>query len=232
MQCGLERASGPRAGALRLGHALGSGLGRGRCALPVRRLRARCPAAGGLQYGRAARRVAGAGRRRAQPGDIPPALDAECRQEERLSRPSEQPPHLAAQARQQLPLEPGIGLDPGVVAPGGMRQRQRARRAGASSATSRQRPTASVMLPLPAVAQMPALRIAADQQDQLQLRHGREQARVPGGRAFAPRRQVAAGRIMAGKAEAHGHDGDAPLVVELLAADARARRAADPRRGR
>ena len=35
-------------------------------------------------------------------------------------------------------------------------------------------------------------------------------------RAFAPRGEVAAGRVVAGKAEAHGHDGDAALVVELL----------------
>ena len=45
---------------------------------------------------------------------------------------------------------------------------------------------------------------------------------VPGRRAFAPRRQVAAGGIVARKAEAHRHDGDAALVVEFLAASAAA----------
>ena len=81
------------------------------------------------------------------------------------------------------------------------------------------------MLPAAGGAQMPALRVAADREDQLELRHGREQARVPGRRALAARRQVAAGGIVAGKAEAHRHDGDAALVVEFLRRDAAARRA-------
>ena len=47
------------------------------------------------------------------------------------------------------------------------------------------------------VTQVPALGVAADQQHQLELRHEREQARVPGAGALAPRRQVAAGRVVA-----------------------------------
>ena len=63
---------------------------------------------------------------------------------------------------------------------------------------------------------MPALSVAADQEHQLELGHEREQAGVPGAGALPPRRQVASGRVVAGKAEPHGHDGDPALVVELL----------------
>jgi hypothetical protein len=63
---------------------------------------------------------------------------------------------------------------------------------------------------------MPALSVAADQEHQLELGHEREQAGVPGAGALPPRRQVAAGCVVAGKAKPHGHDGDPALVVELL----------------
>ena len=65
-------------------------------------------------------------------------------------------------------------------------------------------------------AQMPGLRILADRQNHLDLRHQFEQGCPPAWRTFAARRQVAALRIEPRKAEAHRHDGDARDIVELL----------------
>ncbi len=65
-----------------------------------------------------------------------------------------------------------------------------------AASCSRQRPTISVMELLPGT-QVPALGVAADQEHKLELRHEREQAGVPGAGALPPRRQVAAGRVVA-----------------------------------
>ena len=111
-------------------------------------------------------------------------------------------------ARQKLHLEPWIGREPGVVAPGRMRQGDPPRPCLRIEQLS---PAPDGVGHAPGVGgtEVPALRVAADREDQLELRHGREQARVPGLRTLAARRQVAAGGIVAGKAESHRHDGDA-----------------------
>jgi len=61
--------------------------------------------------------------------------------------------------------------------------------------------------------------VLSDQKRQLHLRQPGQNRRVPGRRAFAPRRFVAAARVDAGITKSHGHDGDARLVVEGVTVD-------------
>lgn len=68
-------------------------------------------------------------------------------------------------------------------------------------------------------AQEVGLRVPANEHRELDLRHVRKQAIEPQLRAFAPRRQIAA-RPAAGIAQAHRHDRNASLVVEVLGVDA------------
>ena len=63
---------------------------------------------------------------------------------------------------------------------------------------------------------MPALRIAANEQQQPYVRQLRKQLRSPDLRALTARRQVATLRPQAGKAEAHGDDGDFFRVIERV----------------
>ena len=69
-------------------------------------------------------------------------------------------------------------------------------------------------------AQMPALGIATNQEADLHRRERRQQLPPPRLGAAFHRRQVAPARIMAGKTEPHGHDGDAGGIVELCFGDA------------
>ena len=63
-------------------------------------------------------------------------------------------------------------------------------------------------------AEVPALGVAADGEQELEAGEPREERRAPGFGAFAAGRQVAAVRALAGEAESHRDDGDAPGVVE------------------
>ena len=63
--------------------------------------------------------------------------------------------------------------------------------------------------------QVPALGVLANQHQQAQMGQLRQQLLAPGGGAFAARRQVAALRVLARKAKAHGQDGDAAGVVKF-----------------
>src|SRR5262245_10626753 len=127
---------------------------------------------------------------------------------------SDEAANFLAQARQQLAFEPWVGGEPGIVAPRGVRQADPAwlltageqlapgpHRGGHAAGGCR--------------SQVPALRIAADGEEQLKLRHRRKQAPMPPRLAFGPRWQVAAAGIVAGKTKAHGHDGNAVLIVEF-----------------
>src|SRR5215475_8126823 len=109
---------------------------------------------------------------------------------------AEETTDVAAHRRQQVLLEPRIGREPGIVAPRRMRQRDapgRVRRGEPHLpfADGLRHALAAGRL------EVPALGVASDQQHKLQLRHGGKQAAMPGGGAFAPRRQVAARCVVA-----------------------------------
>ena len=63
---------------------------------------------------------------------------------------------------------------------------------------------------------MVAVGVSADRQNDVDLRHEREQAVVPSRCAFAARRQVSARSVVAGKAEAHRRNANAARIVEGL----------------
>ena len=65
---------------------------------------------------------------------------------------------------------------------------------------------------------MKALRIGTDRKHELELRQPIEQGWMPELGALGSRRKVSAMRVLPRKAEAHGDDGDAGFVVELLRA--------------
>ena len=75
--------------------------------------------------------------------------------------------------------------------------------------------------------EVPALGVEPDGEDQLHLRHERDQRPTPGRCAFAARRQIATPDVIAGEAEAHGQDGEAVRVVEGGTIDASPFRDAD-----
>ena len=62
--------------------------------------------------------------------------------------------------------------------------------------------------------QMIGLRVGANRQNALDPGHCDENLVVPLHPAFAARRQVAAGGVVAGEAEAHGEHGDGAAIVE------------------
>ncbi len=71
--------------------------------------------------------------------------------------------------------------------------------------------------------EMIILRISANGEDCLKLRHGGKQLVMPCDAALAPRRQIALARVMAGKTEAHRDNRDAASVIEGVAVDAHPR---------
>jgi len=76
---------------------------------------------------------------------------------------------------------------------------------------------------------MIVLREAADGENERDIRQPRHQRVVPQRGAFAPRRQVGAAVVLAGKAKAHRHDRDPCRVVKLLVGHAEP--AAEPHAG-
>ena len=108
-----------------------------------------------------------------------------------------------------------MGLEPRVVAPGRVRQRQVARQRVALQDLAPAGDCGRDALRCFST-QMPALRVAADEQHQLDLPQMLEEARPPFRGAFAARRKIGTARILAGIAKAHGHDRDAAHVVELF----------------
>ncbi len=72
----------------------------------------------------------------------------------------------------------------------------------------------------PSRAKVIILRIGADCENGLDLRHGCEQFVMPYRAAFTPRRQIALARIVPRKTKSHRNDGNAPRVVKRLAVDA------------
>jgi len=71
-----------------------------------------------------------------------------------------------------------------------------------------------------ALAEMPALRISADENGGLDVGRSRHQPRAPMGGAFPARRQVGPLVVIAGKAKAHGNDRELPGVIEFVPGDA------------
>src|SRR5215204_6718077 len=131
----------------------------------------------------------------------------------------EECPHLVLERRHQLGLEPRILPEPAVVAPGRVRHRQDARAA-------RRRDDRTPALygrgeaGLAIWAEMPALRVSADREDQLEPRQRGEDRSAPSLGAFAPRRQIAALGVLTREARRHRNDRDAPRIVEDLLRDA------------
>ena len=181
-------------------------------ALPIGRLRARGAAAAGFNLEALRDEL---GEACAIPAHQPVRRRSSVGYAERAANSSEQPRISRRRRGSSSVSNHGLAVSQALLRQEGCGSGMRRGRASASS-SSRQRLTVVRHAAARRGAQVPALGVAADGQDQLELRHGREQALVPGGRAFPARRQVAAGRVVAGKAEAHGHDGDAALVVELL----------------
>lgn len=131
---------------------------------------------------------------------------------------TDQASDLPSQLRKQHGFEPRILVEPGIVAPGGMGQRDDARQAGALHQAAKV--SHSLVHRTSGIgSEMPALRIETDQQDKLDLRQEREQTRPPMRRTLSPRRQVSAGCIQSREAEPHRDDGNAGFIVELVFRD-------------
>src|SRR5580700_4818591 len=112
-----------------------------------------------------------------------------------------------------------MGLQPAVVAPGWMRQRQQ-RGPVLSAENLAPTPDRRREAALRFGSQVPGLRILADQQDELEGRERREDALAPQGSAFASRRQVGALGVLPRKAMAHRHDRDPARVVKARLVEA------------
>ncbi len=120
---------------------------------------------------------------------------------------------LFPQYRQQLRLEPGLALEPAVVAPGrvGQGQDPGAARLGQDLPPAPHRAGEPALHP----PEMPRLRVLADHQDQFEVRQAGEQLHPPALGAFPAGRPVAAFRVQAWKACAHRQDGDAVGIIEF-----------------
>lgn len=119
--------------------------------------------------------------------------------------------HLLAKRRQKVLLEPGIALQPQIVAGAGVRHRYSMRPAFAPTLN---RFGNRGML----TRQMIALCILTDDQRKLEFPQTGKQRNSPGWSAFGSRRQIA-GFTRSGKAKSHGQDGDFRCVVEYFARD-------------
>ncbi len=120
--------------------------------------------------------------------------------------------------RRDFSLEPRPAPQPGVVSPGGMRQRKQVRAqmdlGGAETddflkrGAHRQRAAkARAMI---------VLRRSADRENRFEPGGQAEQLVMPGRTAFASRRQIGAFGVAARVAKTHGRDRDARRIVELL----------------
>jgi hypothetical protein len=107
-------------------------------------------------------------------------------------------------------LEEGVPFQPRGVAPGRMGQREGRGRMVA--------PVAHPVRHAPAP-EVPRLGRAAHKEGEAHGRHGRQRLAAPGLGADRGGRDVPARRVVAREAEAHGDDGHAGLVVELVLAD-------------
>src|SRR5438477_8189203 len=117
------------------------------------------------------------------------------------------------QLRQHVALEPGVLLHPEPVARARVRQREKLGQVFVAGAHGLGQGF------FPARAEIVGLGVAADEERQPDGGEVRAQLRMPVWRAFGPRRKVA--RIArSGIAKARRNDGDAALVVEILAPDA------------
>ena len=127
--------------------------------------------------------------------------------------------HLFSQERQQVRLEPRIPLQPGVVAPGWMRQRHDDRIGRRGDLAARRRRSRSAIFAPMARDARPAHR--RRRRAPAVTSGSRAMSRVtPRRRAFPARRQVGAARIQSRKAEAHRHDRDPACVIEGRRIDA------------
>ena len=125
---------------------------------------------------------------------------------------SDAPGDRAADDGQNVRLKPWVGLQPTGVAPGWVGQRDREH-----AVIARERPgpgAHGVGEPRGAGAEMPALSVGADEQDEFERCQFRHEAPTPERRAFLARREIAAFGILTWKAEAHGGNGNARFVVE------------------
>src|SRR6267154_2129117 len=119
----------------------------------------------------------------------------------------------APQLRQHFALEPGVLLHPKAVARARVRQREKLGGVFVAGAHGRGQSLLS------ARAEVVGLGVAAYEERQPYARQERAQPRVPVRRAFGPRRKIA--RFARSRvAQAGRDDGDAALVVEILAPDA------------
>src|SRR5205814_1202643 len=107
------------------------------------------------------------------------------------------------------PAQPGVALEPHLVARAGVRQWNAIRQVlapGANRVGQRR---------LAPIAEVVRLRVAADEQCQAQFRQMCEQLWMPKRRALRPRRQVPAG-TGSREAECGRDDGDTALIVEAF----------------
>src|SRR6267154_4045947 len=119
----------------------------------------------------------------------------------------------APQLRQHFALEPGVVLHPKAVARARVRQREKLGEVFVAGAHGLGQSLLS------ARAEVVGLGVAAYEERQPYARQERAQPRVPVRRAFGPRRKIA--RFARSRvAQAGRDDGDAALVVEILAPDA------------
>src|SRR5712671_8121651 len=119
----------------------------------------------------------------------------------------------APQLRQHLALEPGVLLHPKAVARARVRQREKLGEVFVAGAHGLGQSLLS------ARTKVVGLGVAAYEERQPYARQGRAQPRVPVRRAFGPRRKIA--RFARSRvAQACRDDGDAALVVKILAPDA------------
>src|SRR5438445_11040787 len=117
------------------------------------------------------------------------------------------------QLRQYFTLEPGVPLHPKPVARAGVRQREKLGQVFVAGAHGLGQSLLS------ARAEVIGLGIAAYEKRQPDARQERAQPRVPVRRALGARRKIAR-FARSGIAQARRNDGDAALVVEILAPDA------------
>src|SRR5215472_4299958 len=99
--------------------------------------------------------------------------------------------HAFAQIGDEFALEPRIALDPAIVAPRRMRQRNESRRVFAPGCNGLRHVRLGVCT------QMPILCIGSDEQYQLEIRQDFEQTGLPMPRAFLARRLVASALVIA-----------------------------------
>ena len=158
--------------------------------------------------------------RRPQPLRRTPATAAAYETRRALLRAAlEDPPHPIPQEGKKLALEPRVCVQPAVVAPRWVRQRNKRWSSGAcgdpAPVAHRVGERSAGIRP-----EVPPLAVLPGYDNKLKLRKLCEKRRAPLASALAPRRQIAALRIVSRKTEPHGDDGDACRIVEFIRRDA------------